>query len=77
MDAKRVLEEILEAAKPLTATDTSRNELVRDCAKSDITVDKDLNVTNIVTEKHINDLVDNLSSAILRLVVRKVLRNYL
>ncbi len=76
MDAKRALQEILDAAKPMTATAKSRASLVQDCAKSGITVDSNLNILSVVAEKNIDDLSSNLNNVVLKMVVRRMLRKY-
>ncbi|MCP4396172.1 MAG: hypothetical protein GY801_02515 [bacterium] len=76
MDAKRALQEILDAAKPMTATAKSQANLVQDCAKSGITVDSSLNILSGVAEKNIDDLSSNLNNVVLKMVVRRMLRKY-
>ncbi len=77
MDAKQALKEILEAAKPLTVTEASRGALVRDCVKSGINVDNNLNIWGVVTEKHIDGLLNDLSNSVLKMVVRRIMRKFL
>ncbi|MCP4459176.1 MAG: hypothetical protein GY816_14315 [Cytophagales bacterium] len=76
MDAQKAVEEILEAAKPVTVTVDSRAALVEDCNKSGIMVDADLNISSKVKEEHLDNLANNLRSPILKMVVRKALRKY-
>ncbi len=76
MNTSKALTEILEAVKPLTVTDRSRSAFVQDCSNCGIAMALDLKFSGIITEQKINNLIDYLSSAVLKLIVRNVLRNY-
>ena len=76
MNAKEALKEVLESAKPMTTTSHSRRILVEQCARSGIVIDTDLNIINEITEAHIKRLSENLSNAVIRMVIRRVLRKY-
>ncbi len=76
MNAGKALTEILNAVKPLTITDRSREAFVQDCSSCGIRMNVDLMFSGMVTEAKVNDLINHLSSAVLKLIVRNVLRDY-
>ncbi len=77
MNTRKAITEIFEAVKPMTVTERSRAAFVQDCTSCGITVSIDLNFSGMVSEKTVNDLVNHLSSAVLKIVVRNVMRQYI
>ncbi len=76
MDANKVLREIIDASKPLTITEASKESFIKDCEKCGVKIDSNYNILSSVTEDHIDKLIDNLNNVVLKMVVRKILRNY-
>ena len=76
MDTRKAITEIFEAVKPMTVTERSRAAFVQDCSSSGIHVTIDLKFSGMISERNINDLVNHLSSAVLKIVVRNVMRNH-
>ncbi len=76
MDANKIFKEILEASKPFTVTEASRKSFIQDCNKCGVKIDSKFNILMPVTEDHISKLVDNLGNAVIKMVIRKILRSY-
>lgn len=76
MEPLKILNAILEEAKPLTLTVASRSSLIQDFEKSGIKLDNELNILSTVTEKNLDLLIKNLNKAVMKLIVRRVMRQY-
>ncbi len=76
MDGNKAFLEILELAKPIIITYRSRKRFSDECRMSGIYITINFEVTGDILEENIETLSSNLSSTILKIIVRRIMRKY-
>lgn len=76
MEPKTAFLEIIEIVKPLIISYRSRKKFMDECRVSGIYIDISFKLLGEISEDNLVSLSHNLSSTVLKLVVRRVLRRF-